>query len=58
MALSLGILKLIEQQIGLAWFFGARFDLAFKSIKEGNFKSPQNTPVEQIVSKYEGRDEL
>lgn len=25
-------------QIGTAWYLGARFDLAFSSLKEGNFR--------------------
>ncbi|KAK5130791.1 Delta(24)-sterol C-methyltransferase [Meristemomyces frigidus] len=45
--------------IGTAWFLGARFDLAYGSLKEGKF-FPTNTPPEasglahSIVSKAEG----
>lgn len=31
---------LTSSQLGVAWFFGARFDLAFKSIVSGNYKQP------------------
>ncbi|USW48781.1 Putative squalene/phytoene synthase, squalene synthase, isoprenoid synthase domain superfamily [Septoria linicola] len=41
--------------IGAAWFFGARFDLAFASLKEGNFFPPKGKDaIESIASKYEG----
>jgi hypothetical protein len=39
--------------------FGARFDLVFKSIKEGSFLPPKHpAEAERIVSKYEGHGEL
>ena len=29
-------------QIGSAWFFGARFDLAFQQLKAGNLRPPKS----------------
>lgn len=28
----------MTSQVGTAWYLGARFDLAFSSLKEGNFR--------------------
>ncbi|KAK5126792.1 hypothetical protein LTR85_009726 [Meristemomyces frigidus] len=45
--------------IGAAWYFGARFDLAFGALKEGKFLPPK-TPLEAssvasaVSSKFEG----
>ncbi|CZT24537.1 probable squalene synthetase [Ramularia collo-cygni] len=45
--------------IGLAWFFGARFDLAFQSIKSGNLMPPKNVgEAAAMASQYGGRTEL
>ncbi|KAF2765688.1 ERG9, squalene synthase [Teratosphaeria nubilosa] len=39
---------------GAAWFFGARFDLAFASLREGSFFPPKNPEVAaSIASNYE-----
>ena len=39
--------------------FGARFDLAFKSLADGNLKPPSGQEaIQEIKSKYEGSDEL
>lgn len=46
-------------QVGLAWFFGARFDLAFASIKAGNLTPPKDlSQAAAMASQYEGRPEL
>ncbi|KAH9825633.1 putative squalene synthase [Teratosphaeria destructans] len=40
---------------GAAWFFGARFDLAFASLREGSLFPPKNPEVAaSLASKYEG----
>ncbi|KAK4545489.1 Delta(24)-sterol C-methyltransferase [Oleoguttula mirabilis] len=54
---TLGLISIL--MIGAAWFFGARFDLAFGALKNGNFlppKTPQEvSSVASVVSsKYEG----
>jgi farnesyl-diphosphate farnesyltransferase len=50
---------LMVLQIGTAWFFGARFDLAFKSLKEGNILPPKDAaPVQSVLSKLEEHGEL
>lgn len=42
--------------LGAAWFFGARFDLAFESLKGGNFLPPKNPgDVQAAMSKFEGQ---
>ena len=35
LATSVSSVKLTTSQIGVAWFFGARFDLAFGAMKDG-----------------------
>jgi farnesyl-diphosphate farnesyltransferase len=42
-------------QIGAAWFFGARFDLAIKSLTDGSLFPPSSPEEAQsLQSKYEG----
>lgn len=46
-------------QFFFAWLFGARFDLAFQSIKEGIWSPPRDPEqIEAIVSKAAGHGEL
>jgi len=44
-------------QIGSAWFFGARFDLAFAEIKKGNFRAPRPNEAHKVLESHV-RDEL
>ncbi|KAF2173148.1 hypothetical protein M409DRAFT_62743 [Zasmidium cellare ATCC 36951] len=56
-AVTLAIISVV--MIGAAWFFGARFDLAFAELKKGNLKPPKEPgQVENIASAYEGHNEL
>ncbi|KAL8669011.1 MAG: hypothetical protein Q9224_007760, partial [Gallowayella concinna] len=43
--------------IGIAYFLGARFDVAAKQLKEGNFKPPSGNTAKSIADKYD-RGEL
>ncbi|KAF2210965.1 hypothetical protein CERZMDRAFT_99136 [Cercospora zeae-maydis SCOH1-5] len=49
---TLGVVSIC--MVAAAWFFGARFDLAFKSLKDGNYFPPKGKDaIESIASKYE-----
>lgn len=37
-----------DVQFFVAWLFGARFDLAFKSLKEGNFRPPNRIRHDEL----------
>lgn len=53
MIIMFGMVVLIAGTMMIvAWWFGARFDLAFKEVLSGNFKPPQS--IESPI----GRDEL
>lgn len=48
------IFVLSALMLGLAWLFGARFDVAFHELKEGNFASPKDPGAAQsIIAKYD-----
>ncbi|KAI9683798.1 MAG: bifunctional farnesyl-diphosphate farnesyltransferase/squalene synthase [Bogoriella megaspora] len=46
--------------LGLAWYLGARFDVAIDQLKQGNLKPPPgDSPDKQnILSQYDGHQEL
>lgn len=47
------------RQIGAAWFFGARFDLAFSALKDGNVFPPKGQEaIQSISSKYEATPDI
>ena len=39
--------------IGVAWAFGARFDIAINELMKGNFQKPSGEAVESLVGKYD-----
>ena len=57
-AAVIGVLLFISLvMISVAWFFGARFDIAINELMKGNFQKPDGPAVETLVQKY-GRGEL
>ena len=47
-------------QVGSAWFFGARFDLAYEQLRSGNLKAPgTHEEAQKVMAAFDGRkDEL
>ncbi|CAK4034913.1 squalene synthase [Lecanosticta acicola] len=57
--LTLGIITACMVSLGAAWFFGARFDLAFAELRKGNLSPPKSSgALESTASQYEGHGEL
>ncbi len=53
-AAVLGVLVFISfLMIGLAWLFGARFDVAINELMKGNFRKPSSNAAETLVEKYD-----
>ncbi|KAK5004842.1 hypothetical protein LTR28_008417 [Elasticomyces elasticus] len=45
--------------IGTAWFFGARFDIAYEQVKQGVFGRPgDETAAQELLKNYDGHGEL
>lgn len=44
--------------IGIAWFLGARFDVAINELMKGNFQKPSGNAAETLVKKYDHAREL
>ena len=58
LAAVIGVLVFISlTMIGVAWLFGARFDIAISELMKGNFQKPESTAAETVVQKYD-RGEL
>lgn len=58
LAAVMGVLILISlTMIGIAWLFGARFDVAINELIKGNLQKPSGPAVETLVEKYD-RGEL
>ncbi|KAK4635313.1 putative squalene synthase [Fulvia fulva] len=58
---TLGVITFL--MIGAAWFFGARFDLAFAELRKGNLSPPKgkgiiSSTIAAAPSAYEGHNEL
>jgi farnesyl-diphosphate farnesyltransferase len=45
------ISSLTRSQLGVAWYFGARFDLAFKSLLSGNFSPSKEVLAQDTASR-------
>lgn len=59
LAAVIGVLFFIScLMLGLAWLFGARFDVALNELMKGNFKKPTGGAAETLVEKYDNRGEL
>lgn len=39
--------------LGVAWLFGARFDIALNELMKGNFRKPSGKAAETLVEKYD-----
>lgn len=50
-------MNLLGPQIGIAWLVGARFDLAFSELKDGNWRSLGKDNARKMAAKYD-RGEL
>lgn len=50
-------INLMGPQIGIAWLVGARFDLAFSELKDGNWRSLGKDNARKMAAKYD-RGEL
>lgn len=42
------LLTLFLSQLGAAWMLGARFDLAFQNVKQGNLKPAHPTDINHV----------
>jgi len=43
-------------QIGVAWLFGARFDLAIDQLRQGNFRAPStHGDAQRAIHEYDNR---
>ena len=46
--------KLMKIQLGIAYAFGARFDVALRELTQGRFSKPTNAGAAQsIINKYD-----
>jgi len=43
----------MRAQIGAAWLFGARVDVALNQLKQGKISRPDPTEVQKIISRYD-----
>ncbi|KAL9618204.1 MAG: hypothetical protein Q9160_007038 [Pyrenula sp. 1 TL-2023] len=48
---TLSVLSLL--MVGVAYFMGARFDVAYHELKKGNFKPPAGSGMDDLIHKYD-----